>query len=94
LQVAGEVLSVVSEQSVEEAQKNAARNKISNCQYFDGSPEEVLPQIARKIIFEKACVVIICGAGRNTTCKYWGMLDWCIGTIVSGEPAAFAGGFL
>jgi tRNA/tmRNA/rRNA uracil-C5-methylase (TrmA/RlmC/RlmD family) len=75
LQVAGEVLSVVSQQSVEEAQKNATRNKIANCHYFGGSTEAVLYQLAKKIGFEKACVVMICSANRSTTCEYWRLLE-------------------
>jgi tRNA/tmRNA/rRNA uracil-C5-methylase (TrmA/RlmC/RlmD family) len=68
LQVAGEVLSVVSQQSVEEAQKDATRNNITNCHYFNGRPEEALLQIVKKIRFEKACVVI-CGATHSPNSK-------------------------
>jgi tRNA/tmRNA/rRNA uracil-C5-methylase (TrmA/RlmC/RlmD family) len=75
LQVAGEVLSVVSQQSIEEAQKNATRNKITNCHYFGGSPEAVLLHLSKKIGYEKACVVMICSANRSTTCEYWRLLE-------------------
>jgi tRNA/tmRNA/rRNA uracil-C5-methylase (TrmA/RlmC/RlmD family) len=75
LQVTGEVLSVVSQQFVEEAQKNATRNKITNCHYFGGSTEAVLLQVAKKIRYEKACVVMIYSANRSTTCEYWRLLE-------------------
>ncbi|XP_023723764.2 uncharacterized protein LOC111873348 isoform X1 [Cryptotermes secundus] len=65
--VAGEVLSVVSQQSVEEAQKNATRNKITNCHYFSGNIEAVLLEVAKKIGYKKACVVMICSANPRTT---------------------------
>jgi hypothetical protein len=71
LQVAGEVLSVVSRESVKEAQKNATRNKITNCHYFSGSTEAVFLEVAKKIGNEKACVVMICSSNRNPTCEYW-----------------------
>lgn len=76
LQVAGEVLSIVSQQSVEDAQKNATRNKITNCHYFGGSTAAVLLQLANKIECEKACVVMICSANRSTTCKHISLIRW------------------
>lgn len=80
LQVAGEVLSVVSRQSVEEAQKNATRNKITNCHYFSGGIEAVLLEVAKEIGYEKACAVMICNANCSTTCEYWRSLEWYMWT--------------
>lgn len=64
-------MSVVSQQSVEEAQKVAKHNKITNCHYFGGRPEEVLLHLSNKICFEKACVVIMCSTNRSSSCEYW-----------------------
>jgi len=64
LQFAGEVLSVVLHQTVEQAEKNATRNSIKNVQYFGGSSVEALPQIAEKISCDKACAVVICSSGK------------------------------
>jgi tRNA/tmRNA/rRNA uracil-C5-methylase (TrmA/RlmC/RlmD family) len=64
LQFAGEVLSVVSHQSVAQAEKNAASNNIKNVHYFGGGSVEALSQIAEKISCEKACAVVICTGGK------------------------------
>jgi tRNA/tmRNA/rRNA uracil-C5-methylase (TrmA/RlmC/RlmD family) len=64
LQFAGEVLSVVSHQTVAQAEKNAECNNIKNVQYFDGSSVEALPKIAEKISCDKACAVVICSGGK------------------------------
>jgi tRNA/tmRNA/rRNA uracil-C5-methylase (TrmA/RlmC/RlmD family) len=64
LQFAGEVLSVVSHQSVAQAEKNAASNNIKNVHYFGGSSVEALSQIAGKISCDKACAVVICTGGK------------------------------
>jgi len=66
LQFAGEVLSVVSHQTVAQAEKNAACNNIKNVQYFGGSSVEALTQVTEKISCDKACAVVICSGG-----KYW-----------------------
>jgi tRNA/tmRNA/rRNA uracil-C5-methylase (TrmA/RlmC/RlmD family) len=64
LQFAAEVLSVVSHQTVAQAENNAAHNNIKNVQYFGSSSVEALPKVAEKISCEKACAVVICTVGK------------------------------
>jgi tRNA/tmRNA/rRNA uracil-C5-methylase (TrmA/RlmC/RlmD family) len=64
LQFAGEVLSVVSHQTVAQAEKNAECNNIKNVQYFGGNTVEALSKITEKISCDKACAVVICSAGK------------------------------
>jgi hypothetical protein len=71
LQVVGEVLSVDAQQSVEEAQENATLNKIKNCRYFSGSPEEVLRKVPENIKYDKACAVVICSGSRISACEFF-----------------------
>jgi hypothetical protein len=72
LQVAGQVLSVGAQQNVEEIQKIARLNKITNYECFSDRPEKVLHQVAAKISCDKACVVVTCIANRTsaTICEY------------------------
>ncbi|XP_069691020.1 tRNA (uracil-5-)-methyltransferase homolog B-like [Periplaneta americana] len=65
---AGELLCIDEEHFIEEAKKNAALNNITECQYFGGKPEELLPIVATKITFNKACAVVISSSRHFSTC--------------------------
>lgn len=64
-------MSVVAPQNIADARKNAACNDIKNIEYFGGSPEEVLPQIAEKIAHDKACAVMLSSGIRTVVGKYF-----------------------
>ncbi|XP_021938391.1 uncharacterized protein LOC110838976 isoform X2 [Zootermopsis nevadensis] len=64
----GEVLSVDAQRTAEEARKTATLNNITNCKYFDGSPEVVLHKVAENIKYNKACAVMICSGNNISAC--------------------------
>ena len=68
--MAGEVLSVDVDHLVEEAKKNAERNEIKDIEHFSGKAEEVIPEMAKKIQFDKACAIVISSVNRFSTCKF------------------------
>lgn len=64
-----------AQRTAEEARKTATLNNITNCKYFDGSPEVVLHKVAENIKYNKACAVMICGGNNISACECLHMLD-------------------
>jgi 23S rRNA G2069 N7-methylase RlmK/C1962 C5-methylase RlmI len=70
LQVAGEVLSVDTKSAVEIAEKNASLNGITNCRYFAGKGEDVIPVLVKEQKYDEVCAVVMFSKNRSYKSKF------------------------
>ncbi|PNF23320.1 hypothetical protein B7P43_G17107 [Cryptotermes secundus] len=63
--VAGEVLSVDTESTMEVAKKNAANNGITHCKYFGGKSEDMIQELVKEQTCDEICAVVMFCRNRS-----------------------------